>query len=98
MWTSTPCQALAAGKLLEVLYDGYMRAVEVHAVGETKEGNAIMRVWQVRGGSNSGERQGWKLLRLDEAHGGQMLEERSQAPRHGYRRNDAAMASIACQV
>ena len=98
MWKVTPCQALAAGKLLEVIYDGYVRAVEVHAVGETKDGNAIMRVWQVRGGSNSGERQGWKLLRLDEARGGQMLDERSQAPRPGYRRNDAAMASIACQA
>ncbi len=83
---------------MEVIYDGYVRAVEVHAVGETKDGNAIMRVWQVRGGSNSGERQGWKLLRLDEARGGQMIDERSQAPRPGYRRNDAAMASIACQA
>ena len=98
MWKSTPCDALKAQKVMEVLYDGYFRAVEVHAVGTTKDGNAIMRVWQVRGGSQSGETQGWKLLRLDEARGGKLLDEESQAPRRGYRRNDSAMTSITCQL
>jgi hypothetical protein len=98
MWKATPCDALRSGKLLEVIYDGYVRAVEVHAVGTTKDGNDVMRVWQVSGGSNSGERQGWKLLRLDEARGGAMLSGASQAPRRGYSRGDKAMASISCQI
>lgn len=58
MWYAQPCEALKAGKCFELAYDGFYRVVEVHAVGATKYGNGIMRVWQVRGGSNSGERQG----------------------------------------
>ena len=62
MKTQTPCEALRLRKCLEVRYDGFVRVVEVHAVGLTKEGNAVMRVWQTRGGSQSGEPVGWKLL------------------------------------
>ncbi|MQB08538.1 hypothetical protein FCH38_04850 [Agrobacterium tumefaciens] len=94
----TPCEALRSAKCLELRYDGYVRVVEVHAVGITDEGNGIMLVWQVRGGSNSGERQGWKLMRLDETFSIHLIEEKSSAPRAGYKRGDKAMASIRCQI
>lgn len=97
MWFARPCEALKAGKRFEISYDGFCRVVEVHAVGATKDGNEVMRVWQVRGGSNTGE-QGWKLLRLDKANGGKVLEEISHAPRPGYEREDSHMITIACQV
>lgn len=97
MRTSSPCEALAAGKRLELRYDGYSRVVEVHAVGTTKEGNEIMRVWQVRGGSNSGEPQGWKLFRLGEAFSAHVIDEKSEAPRRGYVRGDKTMQWIRCQ-
>lgn len=45
-----------------------------------------MRVWQVRGGSVSGERAGWKLLRLDETRGLQILDEPPEAPHPQYKR------------
>ena len=79
-------------------YDGYARVVEVHACGFTRQGHAVMRVWQVRGGSASGERTGWKMLRLDEALALVMTGEASEAPRRGYRRGDADMARIVAQV
>jgi hypothetical protein len=44
-----------------------------------------MRVWQDCGGSVSGERAGWKLLRLDETRGLQILDEPSEAPRPQYK-------------
>jgi len=92
------CEALRNGKRLELRYDGYSRIVEVHAVGITQDGNDVMRVWQVRGGSNSGERQGWKLFRLDEAFSAHMIDEESEAPRRGYARGDKVMSIISCQI
>lgn len=92
------CQAIQDRKCLDLRYDGYTRIVEVHAVGFSSESNPIMRVWQVSGGSNSGERQGWKLLRLDEVSGAQISSVNSQAPRPRYKRNDTAITNIRCQV
>jgi hypothetical protein len=57
-----------------------------------------MRVWQVRGGSVSGEPAGWKLLRLDETIGVTITSEASAAPRQGYRSGDRDMARIVCQL
>ena len=52
-------------------------------MGVTKENHAVMRVWQVAGGSVSHEPVGWKLLRLDEATGASVTNQKSLAPRPG---------------
>jgi hypothetical protein len=53
----------------------------------------------LRGGSVSGERTGWKLLRFDEAAGVVILHrEASEAPRPGYARNDRVMVHIYGQL
>ena len=98
MWKQTACDALAQGKCLQLSYDGYSRTVEVHCVGRSADGNDLMRVWQVRGGSESREYVGWKLLRLDEARGAAVTDEKSEAPRRGYNRNDKAMTSYYCRI
>jgi hypothetical protein len=98
MSRSIACDALQRGQCLELRYDGYSRTVEVHAVGNTQAGNDIMRVWQVRGGSSSGERTGWKIMRLDETFSAHIVDEKSEAPRRGYVRGDTAMQHIYCQV
>ena len=98
MWSQTACQALNSGLVLQLQYDGYIRDVEVHAVGYSKEGNAVMRVWQIAGGSASNEPVGWKLLRLDEASGAFVTKQKSMAPRNGYNRGDKAMSRIVCRL
>jgi len=92
------CQALRQRKVLELSYDGCSRMVEVHAVGWTAAGHAIMRAWQLSGGGASGDRQGWKLMRMDEARGWRILEDASGAPRKGYKRGDPAMSRIVCEL
>jgi hypothetical protein len=98
MDSSTPCEALRRGVCLRIRYDGYVRDVEVHAVGWGSEGQLLMRVWQIQGGSVSNEPIGWKLLRLDETVGFALLTERSGAPRVGYKSGDKAIQTIICQL
>lgn len=98
MWAGIACEALRNGKRLELRYDGFTRVVEVHTVGETTAGNDAMSVWQVRGGSNSNERVGWKLMRLDEAFAAAQIDEQSEAPRAGYVRDAKPFRRIVCQL
>jgi hypothetical protein len=86
MSVHTACEALRSGHVLELIYDGYSRFVEVHDVGFTEDDNPIMRAWQVRGGIGNSEPIGWKLLRLDEASEAIVTHQRSLAPREGYSR------------
>ena len=92
------CDALRRARVLELRYDGYSRCVEVQAVGYSRPGHAVMRAWQVRGGSVSGERVGWKLMRLDDANAAVISDERSEAPRSGYKHGDPAMDRIVCEL
>ena len=92
------CEALRSGHVLELRYDGYSRSVEVHAVGFTKDDNAVMRVWQVSDGSVSSEPVGWKLLRLDEVIGAVVTHQKSLAPRPGYQPGDPVMQQMTCQL
>ena len=98
MWVKQACEAIEQSKCLELTYDGYVRVVEVHAAGYSKKNEGIMRVWQVRGGSASGERQGWKLMHLAEALTAKVTNEDSSAPRPGYKRGDPAIENIICQI
>lgn len=98
MKMATACDALMAGRCLEVRYHGYTRVVEVHTCGTTSAGQDAMRVWQVRGGSVSNEPVGWKILRFDDATEVCVLDEKSLAPRMGYRKDDKAFARIVAQL
>lgn len=92
------CQAITSARCPTLNYHGFSRVVEVHAVGLTSDGRATMRVWQVRGGSNSGESPGWKLMKLDETLSASIIDEPSQAPRDRYKRGDSALHPIYCEV
>lgn len=95
---ATICDAIASLQRLYVTYDGYVRLVEPHAYGVTRENKDVMRVWQVAGGSVHGEPAGWKLLRLDEAFSIRAAGEAFQEPRPGYKRGDTAMRYIYAQL
>ena len=98
MHVQIACEALRSGHVLELRYDGYSRLVEVHAVGFNDDDNAVMRVWQVSGGSMNSEPVGWKLLRLDEAADAVVTQQKSLAPRPGYKPGDPVMQQMTCQL
>lgn len=84
--------------LVVLRYDGFTRTVEPHALGRGKEGHFLLRCWQVSGGSVSGERTGWKLLRCDEMSGVEVLSEQFATSRPGYKRGDSHMALIVAEI
>lgn len=90
--------AIESGLCLELRYDGFSRLVEVHAVGTSKTGQLCMRVYQVGGGSVSGERIGWKMMLIDKSFSAHLSATRSEAPRSGYKRGDRDMLTVYCEV
>ncbi|MGE0876147.1 MAG: hypothetical protein AB7O31_15910 [Burkholderiales bacterium] len=89
--------AIDEQRTLELLYHGYVRVVEPHAYGRDKTGDEVLRCFQVAGGSESGERTGWKLLKLADAYAIHELKNNFQ-PRPEYRRGDKAMEYIFRQL
>ena len=92
------CAALAKARCLELTYGGHARVVEVHVAGYSREDEPLMRVWQVRGGSSSGEPVGWKMFHLYQVTAMRLSREASHAPRPGYQRNDPAIHRVVCQI
>lgn len=87
-------EAMQLGVCLELQYDGFSRLVEVHAVGLSPKDNICMRVYQVGGGSVSGEPIGWKMMTIDKAFTMHLSDTPSAAPRDGYRPGDRGMVEI----
>jgi hypothetical protein len=92
------CEALRNRKQVEIVYDGQPRLIEFHTIGFSKDGRPIARVWQVQGGSNSGDGSGWKLLRLNDVQFVKIAEGESEAPRSGYKWGDRAITDIRCEL
>jgi hypothetical protein len=92
------CEALKNGSQVEIVYDGETRLIEFHTIGVSKDGRPIARVWQVQGGSKSGDSTGWKLLRLNDMQFVKIGNDQSNAPRSGYKRGDRAIFKIYCEL
>lgn len=90
-------EAIVAVRLVELRYQGYHRVVEPYAYGSDKNGCEILRCYQLRGGSESGENVGWKLFKLQ---GVTFISVSNECfdPRVDYRRDDKAMARIFRQI
>jgi hypothetical protein len=98
MTPSLACRALQEGRVIDLSYRGFLCSVEVHLVGHTRDGRALMRVWQVRGCSVSGEPKGWKTMMLDDIAYARLTPEPSRAPRPDFNPGDATIVQVICQV
>lgn len=91
-------EAIRTQHLLTFNYDGYMRTVEPHTYGTDRKGNRALRAYQVGGGSESGERVGWKIFHERDMKGLAVLPHSFQGPRLGYNRADQLFARIEAQL
>jgi len=94
---SVVCQAVEERRVLELRYHGYSRIVEPHVYGEDKNGHEVLRCFQLAGGSESGERAGWKLLKIKDALLVYLAETHFE-PRPEYQRNDKVVKTVYCEV
>ena len=90
------CKAIQEKKVISFYYDGGVRLAEPHCHGVSKDGNDLLRAFQVGGHSESGNPVGWKLLRLDELSGLQITSQTFSGPRPLYNPADKAMARVYC--
>lgn len=94
---ATIFQAIQQVRALELRYHGWSRIVEPHAYGRDKDGDEILRCYQTSGGSDSGERVGWKLLKVREVFSIHSTDTAFSA-RQEYKRNDKAMNHVFAQL
>ncbi len=91
------CQTIREKRIIELRYHGYSRIVEPYAYGRGRDGEGLLRCYQLSGGSESGERSGWKLLKTAEVFKLHLTDSHF-SPRPDYRRGDKAMEFIHCQL
>ncbi len=71
------------------------RRVEPHACGVSQRGNEVVRVYQVSGPSQSGQRVNyWKMMRLNRIRGLEVLDDTLDRPRPRYQPGDKDMVTI----
>lgn len=98
MHRSQFCEALIKRKRLKLCYKGHYRLVEVYIVGTNRDGGSVALVWQVMGGSNSDEKEGWKLLYIENVTYTKILEEKFVVIRPDYEREHPFFHHIDCRI
>jgi predicted DNA-binding transcriptional regulator YafY len=83
--------AILNRKRMTINYDPGERVIEPHALGYSKDGNILLRAYQLSGASASGEHEHWKLFRIDRMDGAGGNSEGFDGPRPGYKKGDKAM-------
>jgi predicted DNA-binding transcriptional regulator YafY len=58
------CSAISSKQIIQFSYEEGTRIVEPYCYGLTKTGEEVLRVFQLKGDSKSGNPQGWKLFKV----------------------------------
>lgn len=90
--------AINTKHLLRLEYHGYYRMVEPHTYGINQKDHEALSCYQVAGGSESNELEGWKLLLINEAHSILITNNKFLNPRYGYKPNTKTMKRIYAQL
>jgi len=84
--------------LLGFRYDGRQRVVEPHVYGVNLKAHAVLSAFQLRGGSASGERVGWKMFLVEEMEDVRMLPDAFPGPREDYNPEDPSFSAVYAQL
>lgn len=89
--TATIVNAIRGRKRLRIYYAPGWRTVEPHTIGQSADGNILLRAYQVEGASASGEHEHWKLFRVDRLTECGDDGSDFDGPRPEYKKGDKAM-------
>ncbi|HKZ74759.1 MAG TPA: hypothetical protein VJ011_11885 [Steroidobacteraceae bacterium] len=92
------CSAIHRRMVLELRYHSYSRLVECYVFGTTRHGDEMLRCYQIAGGSVSGERRGWKLLKLADIVSLHETHTSFEPRLKQYRAEDKAIRHIVCRI
>lgn len=92
------CDAIRLKHAIRFHYHGGVREVEPYIYGRSAIGDELIRAYQVRGVSRSGEAAGWKMFRVDDISGLSVTFEPFTALRAGYVPADPVIVFVNCQV
>lgn len=84
--------------IVHLRYEWGHRVVEPHVFGKTRDGQELLRAFQVGGHSESGRPYGWKLFRVDEIPEVHLPGGHFKGPRRDYAREDPAIVKAYAQL
>ena len=91
------CDAIENKRLLAFNYDRLPREIEPHAHGISSKGKEVVRGYQTGGHSSSGPL-GWRLWDVAKMESLRVCRSTFANTRPDYRRNDAGMKSVHCEL
>jgi len=83
--------------VLSFSYDGYIRVVEPHAVGESRAGNDVLRCYQTKGGHVTPGHD-WDLCELSKISNLKPTGESFANARPDYKKGDKGMVRIYAEL
>lgn len=91
------CDAIRLKHVIRLEYHGGMREVEPYIYGRNGVGGELLRAFQLRGVSRSGESAGWKMFQIDDVTSVAVTFEPFR-PRAGYDPSDKIITFVNCRV
>jgi hypothetical protein len=92
------CDAIRLKRVVRFTYHGGAREVEPHVYGRDAGGSELLRAYQLRGPSRSGETVGWKMFHVEDISHLAVTFEPFAAPRAGYAPVDKVITFVNCRI
>jgi len=92
------CEAIQERRLARFTYNESSRVVEIYAHGFNGNRREVIRGYQVRGGSRSGESVGWKFFDVQLIDDFELLPTVFSGERSGHADADVELIVIHCSV
>jgi len=90
-------EAMEGGNVVDFMYDGKYRVVEIHAVGQSTAGKLVARGLQIAGAASRPLPQ-WTLFDVGKVELFEDRPQRSEAPREGYAMGDRQMSAVFAEI